>query len=72
MRKLLFPEIGQAYRKFRDDSDWSRIAQAPDQARAANQDRATMLQAAVWDLTTLGSGAVGERLREGLLVPLGL
>jgi hypothetical protein len=72
MRKLLFPEIGPAYRKFREDSDWSGIVRARDQAREANMGRAALLQAAVQDLATLGSGAVGEWLKGELLVPLGL
>lgn len=72
MRKLLFPEIGPAYQQFRQDSDWSWIARARDQAREVNQNRAAILQAAVQDLAAIGSKSVGERLRRELLAPLGL
>ena len=72
MRKLLSPEIGPAYHQFRVDNDWTGIAQARDQARDANLSRAVILQAAVRDLATIGSGPVGERLKGELLVPLDL
>ena len=72
MRKLLFPEIGPAYRQFREDDDWAGISRARDRAREANLDRAAILQAAVRDLATIGSGPVGERLKAELLTPLDL
>ncbi len=72
MRKLLFPEIGPAYRQFREDADWSGIARARDRAREANLKRAAILQAAVLDLATMSSEAVRERLKGELLAPLGL
>ncbi len=72
MRRLLFPEIGPAYQQFRTDGDWSGISRARDQGLAANLARAAMIQAAVRDLATMGSSAVGARLQEQLLAPLGL
>lgn len=72
MRRVLFPEIGPAYLRFREDGDWSGISRARDQARNANLARAESIQAAVRDLDTMGSTAVGARLQRELLSPLGL
>lgn len=72
IRKLLFPEIGPAYRQFMEDSDWSGISRVRDQAREANLVRSAILKAAAQDLDIIGSGPVGERLQEELLTPLGM
>ncbi|MDF1578654.1 MAG: hypothetical protein RQ753_04915 [Desulfurivibrionaceae bacterium] len=72
MRKLLFPEIVEAFKGFRDDRDWRKIELARDHGRAANLRRAKQLKAAAGSFDRGNSKAVKARIERDILAPLGL
>jgi len=72
MRKLLFPEIVESFKVFRNGRDWQKIERARDQCRAANLKRAAIFQNAAHELELGESGTVKCRIEQEVLAPLGL
>jgi len=72
MRKVLFPEIVDAFKTFRDDHDWAGITAARDKCRVANLDRARLLVEAAADLERDGVPDIKCRIEKDILLPLGL
>jgi hypothetical protein len=72
MRKVLFPEVVEAFKVFREDRDWSGISQARDHCRTASLARAELLIEAADGLEREGPSASKCRIEKDLLQPLGL
>jgi hypothetical protein len=72
MRKLLFPEVVEAFKGFRADRDWRRISLARDRCRTASLARAELLVEVADGLERHGASASKCRIEKDLLQPLGL
>ncbi len=72
MRKLLFPEIDEAFKGFMADRDWHGIELARDRARAANLRRAEILSEAAMELERRDALKIKCRIEKEILKPLGL
>ena len=72
MRKVLFPEIIEAFKSFKDKRDWSGIVTALTSCRTANLARAEFLTKAANELELHGVPETKCRIEKDLLAPLGL
>lgn len=72
MRKVLFPEIVEAFRRFTSDHDWRQISRARDDCRAANLDRARFLTEEAAGLNRKNASTSKGRIEKEILLPLGL
>ena len=72
LRKVLFPEIHDAFPRFAEHGDWSIIDRARQECRRHNLARADILFTICRNLDGRGHEEVRAQLEKELLVPLGL
>jgi hypothetical protein len=72
LRKVLFPEIQEAFLHFMDNRDWGIIERAAEDCRRRNMERAATLLEICGQLDTGSLSAVRMQIEQKLLAPLGL
>jgi hypothetical protein len=72
LRKMLFPEIQEAFCDFMKNKDWVIVEQATGECRKNNMERAKKLQGFCEKLDSESLPEVRRRIEQELLAPLGL
>jgi hypothetical protein len=72
LRKVLFPEIQDAFLQFMDCNDWRIIERATNIGRLRNIERATTLLEICGQFDIVSPSAVRQQIEQKLLAPLGL
>ena len=70
MRRVLFPEIGEAFPGFVQSGDWNLIEQAVEQCRLNNQQRAEQIEQIISQLDRLSPQRIKELFNAQILRPL--
>ena len=72
LRRVLFPELAEAFSLFLETKDWQLIAEAVHRGRVNNQQRAEKIEEIVSQLSKSPVERVKEQFAQQILRPLGL